>query len=355
MTGLCACSSVAGHAAQPTVARSRMCARPVTLRCAGEQINVRVGDGYDDGESSAEDRLRLRQFDAVTFSNFTWAETEPAPNYWNFSATDAEIAFAKRHNLYVTADHFIWDQVVYHSTPAWVMAIDNPVQLQQAMLEHISAFTKRYGDAIDQWTVVNEPLSYIGDTSAIQPNHFASVLGPDWIADAFRIARTGAPHASLWLNEVFTADDPAKSEALVELVTNLVDQHVPINGVSLEGHLFTPDLTSMSPNFALVKQTLRQLSALGLQVSLSEIDAPTFPGTPDRFEVQASNIRGLVAGCLAVARCVSIDFWDIDDSKSWLDSLFNNPDVDPTLFTANGQPKPAFGAVVSALSARRAS
>jgi endo-1,4-beta-xylanase len=238
---------------------------------------------------------------------------------------------------------------VYPSTPAWVTAINNPIELERVMLEHISAFTKRYGDAINQWTVVNEPLSYVGDTSAIHPNHFSTVLGPNWIADAFRIARRGAPHASLWLNEVFTEDDPAKAHALVTLATNLVAEHVPINGVSLEGHLFTPSLMPMSPDFTLVHQTLEQLSALGLHVSLSEIDDPTFPTTPHRFQVQSSNINRLVAACLGVPRCGSINFWDIDDSKSWLDTLFNNPNVDPTLFTAQQQPKRAFTALVNTL------
>lgn len=355
MACLSACLSTLGSANPSDATATRTCPKPVTLRCAGESIHVRVGDGYDEGESAAENRLRVQQFDAVTFSNFTWSNTEPAPNRWDFSSTDAEIAFAKHHHLYVTADHFLWDQVVYHSTPSWVMAINNPIQLQRAMLDYISAFTKRYGNAINQWTVVNEPLTYIGDTSAIQPNHFSEVLGPDWIADAFRIAHEGAPHAALWLNEVFTEDDPAKAHALVVLATDLVAQHVPINGVSLEGHLFTPDLKPMSPDFSLVHQTLEQLSALGLQVSLSEIDDPTFPTTGNRFGVQASNISRLVAACLDVPNCVSINFWDIDDSKSWLDALFNNANVDPTLFTTNLRPKLAFTAVVNTLLVKGAS
>jgi endo-1,4-beta-xylanase len=321
----------------------------VTLRCEGGRIGVRIGDGFDDGESPAEDAIRISQFDAVTDDAFLWSSTQPQPGHWNFSATDAEIAFAKAHHLYVTADHFIWDQLLYHTTPAWVNAINDPTQLRAAMLAQISVFTRRYGDAVDQWTVVNEPLQYVGNTASIQPNHFSEVLGPDWIADAFRIAHQGAPHASLWLNEIFTEDDPAKAHALVQLARSLVSAHVPIDGVSLEGHLFTPALQPMTVNLRLVHDTLSALSALGLKVGLSEIDDPTPPTLPGRFAKQGSDIAALVKTCLEVPRCASISFWDIDDSKSWLNSLFHDPNVDPTLFTAQMEPKPAFTSLVSLL------
>ena len=248
------------------------CGSPLTLRCLGSQVDVWIGDSYDPGESAAETRLRLKEFDAVTLPNFTWSATEPEPGKFDFAATDREIAFAKRNHLYVTANHFIWDQIAYQSTPPWVNSIDNAAELRRVMFDHLAAFTRRYGDAIKAWTVVNEPLEYFPDPTAIQPNHFAKVLGPDWIADAFDIAHRAAPHASLWLNEVFTEDEPTKAQALVALVTTLVDDHVPIDGVALEGHLFSPGLQPVSPDLALVHQTLEQLSALGLQVALSEMD-----------------------------------------------------------------------------------
>jgi len=350
MLGVAASPGALGPAPGSGAASVRACPPPVTFRCAGQRIGVRVGESFDEGESAAEDRLRLAQFDAVTFPNFTWSQTEPGPNRWDFRATDAEIAFARRHHLYVTANHFVWDQLAYSSTPAWVNAINDPVRLEAVMLNHISTFTKRYGDTIRAWTVVNEPLSYFIPTTAIHPNHFAKVLGPDWIADAFRIAHRGAPRTALWLNEVFTEDDPAKANSLVELAAGLVARHVPIDGVSLEGHLFTPLLEPMVPDVALVRQTLERLAALGLQVALSEIDAPTLPTTPNRFAVQADDIGGLVGACRAVPQCRSITFWDIDDSQSWLIPLFHRADVDPTLFTSEQRPKPAFASVLAAMS-----
>jgi endo-1,4-beta-xylanase len=120
----------------------------------------------------------------------------------------------------------------------------------------------------------------------------------------------------------------------------------------LQGHLFTPTLQPVTPNIALVRHTLKQLSALGLKVSLSEIDAPSLPTQANRFALQAQHMGDLVTACLDVPRCVSINFWDIDDSQSWLNGLFQNHQVDPTLFTSQLQAKPAFTAVLNALLAK---
>lgn len=55
------------------------------------------------------------------------------------------------------------------------------------------------------------------ETTQVQENHFSRTLGPDWIAEAFRIAHEAAPDSELWLNEIFIETDPAKAHALVDL------------------------------------------------------------------------------------------------------------------------------------------
>src|SRR5215469_14257339 len=122
---------------------------------------------------------------------------KPEPARWDFSGADRSIAWARSQDLFVTATHFVWDQIVYQTTPEWVKQITDPAQLRAVMEEHLRTITDRYGAAINRWIVVNEPLQYVGDTAAIQENHFSRVLGPDWIAESFRIARRAAPDAQL--------------------------------------------------------------------------------------------------------------------------------------------------------------
>ena len=341
----------AGVAAQTPAAQGvTSCrARPISLRCAADRAGVRVGVGREVG-NRAEDRLSAHEFNALTLEgSLLWSVVHPAPRRWDFEAADRSIAWARKRSIYVTATQFVWDQIVYQSTPAWVKRITAPRRLRRVMYRHLRTITRRYGDGVDRWIAVNEPLRYVGDTSAIQENHFSRVLGRDWIEESFRIAHRAAPRAELWLNEIFTETDEAKADALVRLARSLVAKDIPVDGVGLEGHLFTPTLQPLAPRPKLVRRTLRRLAALGLKVSVTEIDAPTLPGTRDRSLEQARRIRSLAASCLAVRRCKSITFWNLQDRRSWLNDLFRRSDLSPTLFGPDLRPKRAYFAVRDAL------
>jgi endo-1,4-beta-xylanase len=319
---------------------------PAALRCVSR---IRVGVGHEAGVA-ADDRIAAREFDSLTLEgSLLWSVVHPAPDRWDFTGADRSIAWARRHHLRVTATHFVWDQILFPTTPAWVKQISDPAQLRAVMADHLRTITRRYRRGIARWIVVNEPLRYLGDTAALQENHFSRVLGPDWIAESFRIARRAAPQARLWLNEVFTEVDPAKAQALVVLARSLRSRGVPIHGVGLQGHLFTNLLQPTAPRVPLVRETLRGLTALGLQVSFTEIDAPTFPDAPDRLAEQARRVASLVDVCLEFRRCRSVTFWNLHDGRSWLNSLYRRTDLAPTLFDAFLRPKPAYFSVREAL------
>ena len=322
-----------------------------TLRCAARHAGVRVGVGHEAGVR-ADDRHAVREFDSVTLENaLQWRTVHPAPGRWDFSGADRTIAWARRNRLRLTATHFVWDQILYQSTPAWVKEISDPRRLRAVMARHLRTITRRYGSSIHRWIAVNEPLRYIGDTSAIQENHFSRVLGGDWIAETFRIAHRAAPRARLVLNEIFTEASPTKAEALVKLARSLVARGVPIDAVGLQGHLFTSFLQPMAPDARLLRTTLRKLTALGLEVSFTEIDAPTFPQTRERLAAQARRIRTLVTACRQFRRCTGLTFWNLHDGRSWIDDLFQRDDTAPTLFNASLRRKPAYFAVRRALLA----
>jgi len=341
-----------GSAAARSKGRARHHARCVTLRCAAARAGIRVGVGREAGDPAA-DAVAAREFDATTTEgSLVWDVVEPAPGRFDFSGADRSIAFARRHRMRLTAAHFVWDQILYHSTPAWVEAIDDPGALRAAMRRHMEAIAGRYGRWIARWIAVNEPLRYVGDTGAIQDNHFSRVLGPHWIDETFRIAHRAAPRSELWLNEIFTETDPRKADALVALARGLVARRVPVDGVSLQGHLFTSLLQPVAPNVPLVRRTLRRLAALGLKVAFTEVDAPIPPG-PGRDAEQSRRLGALVGLCLEVRRCTDVTFWNLDDRHSWLRSLFGRDDLAPTLFDGALRPKPAYYAVRTALLAAR--
>jgi endo-1,4-beta-xylanase len=96
----------------------------------------------------------------------------------------------------------------------------------------------------------------------------------------------------------------------------LIANGVPVDGVGLQGHLFAGD-----PDYELVQDTMQRIGALGLKVAITELDAPVGADLPDRFEVQAQRMAGMVQACLAVPACDSVTFWGLDDEVSWLNSF----------------------------------
>ncbi len=310
------------------------------LAAIASKSKVRVGVAAGPGDERRE-RLVVREFNAVTAEGeFLWKVIHPTREGWNFAPADAFIAFAEQHNLYTTVTHFIWDQFPEFSQPPdWVHAITNPDDLKSVMRQHMETIAQRYGGRIKRWIAVNEPFDYFKSPPTLYKNHFYNVLGPSYIGEAFRIAKEAAPDSELWLNEIFTEADPAKSDALVQLTSELVSQGVPIDGVGIQGHLFSGD-----PDFALMERTMHRLDALGVKVAITELDAPVAQDLPDRLNVQAKRMANIVSVCLAVPECEAITWWGVDDSISWINWLIG-PGLAPLLFDASLRPKPAYFAV----------
>jgi endo-1,4-beta-xylanase len=191
--------------------------------------------------------------------------------------------------------------------------------------------------------VVNEPLVSLGT------GHSASVfwnLGPEWIADAFKLAHSLDADAELWLNEYGSDWVPGKHEALVALVRQLVDAGVPIDGVGIQTHRL-PGAVVDAERFA---SQLRDFTALGLAVAITELDVPVSPTDPAAFEFQAAEYARVVSACLTVDGCVEVTVWGLTDGSTWLDSLglFPTP-TRPLLFDTTFAPKPAYDTVRKAL------
>lgn len=313
-----------------------------TLRQAAELADVRVGVAAAPGDAEWN-AVILREFDALSpESELVWDRLHPEPEEWVFEPADEVLAFADDNALFTTASHFVWDQSSGVSgTPPWVEEITDPDELEATMRAHLEAVTERYGDRIDRWIVVNEPLEYFGPD--LYANHFHQVLGPEYIATALRMAREIAPGSERWLNEIFTESNPDKCAALIALARDLLEQGAPLDGVGLQGHLF-PN----APDFELVEQTLRSLADLGLSVAITELDAPVNRGPDSRFELHAERMAAMVRACLAVPACDSVTVWGLHDGVSWLNGLLG-PGKIPLLFDESLEPKESYFRVRDAL------
>ncbi len=313
-----------------------------TLAQAGQAPDppVRLGlFGQDFSPASRE--IIAREANVIVNHGFSWNVMEPSPENFNFGPADTVADFAADHDMEHIGVHFAWDQALLDDLPGWVNAITDPVELRAVLTRRAEAIFERYPD-LDRIDVINEPLETAA--GALYPNHFAAVLGSDYIAELFAIVDAAAPDSTqLFVNENFVEYFPAKADALVALVGDLVDAGVRIDGVGLQSHFILG-----APDFDLLARTGDRLEALGVSVFLSELDVPVAADVPNRAGVQAERYRQAVATCLGWASCDLVNVWGVDDGHTWLDGLLG-PGTDPLLFHRDLTPKAAYFAVLGQL------
>ncbi|KAG8668334.1 hypothetical protein FPOAC2_07620 [Fusarium poae] len=217
--------------------------------------------------------------------------------------------------------------------PDYVLNIIDPNALCAEITEHFEAVMHRYKGKMDRWDVVSEALKTNG--SGLAPNHFFDILGPEWLEEAFRIARATDPDAKLFLNENLVEVMPKKHQELYDMVAKLVSKGIPIDGVALQTHVTLEPLVP-----GVIRDMVNSYKALGLEVSIAELDVHTYNAT------QQADIYGNVIKEALDAGINDISFWGFTDKHSytWL------PGSKPLMFNETYQPKGAFFSTHDALA-----
>jgi endo-1,4-beta-xylanase len=200
------------------------------------------------------------------------------------------------------------------------------------MVNHFNKIMKRYKGKMDRWDVVTEALETMG--GGLQHNDFYNALGPGYIAEAFRIAHNADPKAKLFLNENLVESLPGKRQELYDLVSGLVADGVPINGIALQMHE-----TLQGPPPGVITEMTNFFHGKGLEVSVAELDVHTLD------PVSQAQIYGDVVSEALNAGIKEISVWGFTDKHlyTWL------PGAKPCIFDENYNPKPAYFAVRDAL------
>jgi len=213
----------------------------------------------------------------------------------------------------------------------------------------------RFRGRIRGWDVVNEALNEDG---TLRPTPWLTIIGADYLAQAFRFAHEADPDAELYYNDYALENAPKRRGAL-ELVRRLRAEGVPLTGVGLQGH------NRMDwPTPAQQDTTIAAFATLGVRVMITELDIDPLPrpgeasptdlnpyrdALPDSVQrALAQRYAELFAVYLRHAHDISrVTFWGVADGDSWL----NNRPVRgrtsyPLLFDRQRRPKPAFDAVI---------
>ena len=286
------------------------------LRELGQRRGLVVGAAVDgDGLTSARYRAVLAQdYASVTPENaMKWASTEPSRGVEDFRAADALVGFAAAHGQQVRGHTLVW----YRQLPGWLFANGSEPsadELRTLLRRHVTDTVGRYRGRVASWDVVNEAVD---DDGSLRGDVFARVLGPGYVADAFRWAHEADPAAALYYNDYGMEDGGPKADAVHALVTRLVRDGVPIDGVGFQGHV-----TATTPLGSLTA-TMDRFADLGLATPLTEADVRLDDDAgPGALREQARVYGRLVEACLRARDCPSFTTWGVDDARSWVPGEF---------------------------------
>jgi endo-1,4-beta-xylanase len=250
--------------------------------------------------------------------------------------------------------------VFWQSIPGWFSKTVTPGNAAQFMHDHISTVCGHYAGKLHSWDVVNEGIDFSsGRPDGLRNSVWLQLLGPDYIAQAFQMARAADPNAILAYNdfgfEYGTPDQEARRRAVLALLTKLKSANAPIQALGLQTHLYSGMAAQFKP--AVYQAFLKEVSDLGLKIFITEMDVQDggAPGDSPTRDQQIADIYKQVLGtALANPAVTVVETWGLADKYSWLQKHSPRKDgleVRTLPLDDNLQPKTVYDAIGAALDA----
>lgn len=302
---------------------------PDSLRSHAQAVGLFVGcaavpellDMPLDGGSSSDpytQRVAGQAGILVAENSMKWSALRPSPSTYNFAPADKLFAFAARYGQLVRGHNLCW----HEQLPAWFAQVATQDNARSLLEQHIQSVAGRYAGRVHSWDVVNEAVHIPdGRADGLRNSPWLQLLGPGYIEMAFQFAALADPAAKLTYNdydiELDTPEQTAKRGQVLMLVRRLHARGVPIRAVGIQSHL---QASGPQPGAGL-KQFIRDLAAIDLEVYLTELDVNThaLPGGPDVQDAAVAavykNYLGLV---LPEPNVKAVLTWGISDAHTWL-------------------------------------
>ncbi|MBN1427271.1 MAG: endo-1,4-beta-xylanase [Anaerolineae bacterium] len=304
--------------------------------------------GDPNGQDQGWKDIATSEFNFLTAENdMKMDQLQPSKGNFSFTAGDKHVDYAKANGMKVHGHVLVWDE----QYPNWMNSESNK---RQAMEDHIAGVLNHYkgNRHVDVWDVVNEVFEEDG---TYLKTIWYNAMGKDFVKYAFQKAASIDSTAKLIYNDYNIAFNSLmtpnpKSEATFNMIRDLKNDGVKIDGVGFQMHLIGPDVAARGQaaidDFRI---NMDRFANLGLEIYITELDV-RFPMPLDNNErAQQAEIYGwIVRECLAQPACKGIQTWGITDKYSWVPNVF--PGEGGALpFDDNYQPKPAYYAMQSAL------
>jgi endo-1,4-beta-xylanase len=312
--------------------------------------------------------MTARQFSSISSCNMLkWQPFNPRPGVFRHELADAYVEFGNKNNMHVLGHVLFW----HNQTPKWVFQDEAGRQLSRAKLlvrmrERVAHVSKRYGNKIDAWDVVNESIMGNGK---LRDSPWTKIIGKDFIEQAFRIADDELPADVELLYNDYSMTGRGKRSAVVRMVRELKGKGVRIDGVGMQGHW-----SLKGPSIADIEASIIAYSEAGVDVHITELDVDVLPrkagmhradvakrfakdesidpyraGLPDAMQQKLAQRYSDIFRLFLKHRdkIKRVTFWGTTDKYSWKnDHPVKGRTNYPLLFGRDGKPKPAFHAVV---------
>ena len=316
-----------------------------SLRSLAESRGITIGAAVaakplrEDGNYR---ELLAREFNSLSSENvMKFGPLSPRRNVYDFTEADQLINFAQANNMKVHAHVLVW----HAQLPKWLTEGKfSRSKLIEILKNHIKTVVGHFRGKVDAWDVVNEALN---DDGSLRNTIWLQGIGPEYIEMAFRWAHEIDPNAHLYYNDYGGEGLGIKSDAIYNLVKNLKDQGVPIQGVGMQMHTSV----NRAPQPRDLINNINRLGQLGLEVHISEMDVQIQEATgleSEKLTSQARIYSQIMGACLSTKACKTFTVWGLTDKHSWIPGITGNADA-PLLFDGSYRPKPAYYSLLEVL------
>ncbi|MCR4886745.1 MAG: endo-1,4-beta-xylanase [Clostridiales bacterium] len=258
----------------------------------------------------------------------------------HFDAAKPLLDFAKENGIKVHGHVLVWHsqtpEAFFHEgyDPA------KPYVSREVMLGRLENYIRgvmeymdeNYPGVVVSWDVVNEAIDDGGNY--LRPSNWTKVVGDDFLARAFELARKYAPEGTLLYYNDYNTAVSGKLIKIVKLLESLIPEG------NIDGYGFQMHHSITYPGIRAIENCVAKIAALGLRLRISELDVGIDKNDDASLEAQAL----LYAQVMRLARKYADQFeavqiWGLTDSLSWRSGNF------PLIFDGARSPKPAFWAV----------
>jgi endo-1,4-beta-xylanase len=344
---LCASAALSGAAG----------AQSTPLKTLGASRGLVIGSACDSREITNSDyKALIARESAVITATWELQMKTVCPTQGTFVWPSAIDSYATSYGMKLHGHALQWHTL----QPAWLYTLQPGEPGKSAQLQYIMNLVSHFRGRMYAWDVVNEPIfTEDGRADGLRNTIWLQLVGSDYIARAFRLARQADANAILVLNEYgLYYQHPyheIRRQALLRLLQSLVSQGVPINALGLQSHL-APNGPWGALDVVRFGQFLNNVDALGLKLMITEFDVsdkalPADIATRDQMVADAA--REYLDLVLSHRSCISLQTWGSSDKYSWLNWAAPRTDglqVRPLPFDTNMVQKRLWSAIASSMS-----